>query len=198
MKKFFETSPDLALLSRLLVVAVLGLLGYTVYLGLQCISLRGQITAAAIEQQRLAGKREVDAQLQDQLNQQKDRLKKHEAKIPFVDGYIWLSKFMHGAAPGLQIAVDPPDLSAQDFVIAGDYSTGAFHVKGNGSIENFVNLLKTCEAELPFAHIRDLQFSFVDENKTRVQFNLILVLVTRLHDATVDASNTTLSTVALQ
>lgn len=187
---------DLALVSRLLALTVLALLGCVVYVALECISLRGQIITAAMEQQRVAGKHEADAQLRDQLTQQKERLKQHEAKIPFVDGYIWLSKFMHGAAPGLQIAVDPPDLSAQDFTIAGEYSTGAFHIKGNGSMENFVNLLKTCEAELPFAHIRDLQFSFVDEKKTRVQFNLILVLVTRLHDATVDASNSAVSTVA--
>ena len=186
MKKLFEFVLDCRVISRALAVVALILLAIAIRFGVRGVQQQNALDLATREKQQLESEQKSEAQIEALLGQQDERRKEFEAKIPFVDGYIWLSKFMHGAGPGLQIMVDPPDLTTQDLISSNEYTTGIFHVRGTGSIENLVNLLKACENDLPFAHIRDLQFSFVEEKSTKIQFNLVVVLVMRLHGATAD------------
>ena len=109
------------------------------------------------------------------------QLRKYEQAIPDADGYVWVSKVLHDATPKLFLVIDPPEINAQ-LLSTPEYCTGLFRVRGSGSVDELLVILKKVEEELPFARVQDLQIAFAKNGESKTDFAFSLLAVLRMNE----------------
>lgn len=157
-------------------------LAVAVWIELHRLSRRQvELSSLALRRSEFFQETHLAQRSRDVLYQRLALLGTYEERIPYVDGYVWLGKFIQNAAPELEVGIDPPEI-ASHLIFVPDYCTGLFRIRGRGQIEHFLDLLRECETGLPFAHIEAVQFAYADGKKSKIDFSISLLLVMRLHD----------------
>ena len=109
------------------------------------------------------------------------QLREYERFIPNADGYVWISKILHEAALKLPLTIDPPEISGQ-LISAPEYCTGLYRVRGTGSVDDLLVILKKIEEDLPFSRVQDLQIAFSKTPGAKVDFSFALLAVLRMNE----------------
>ncbi len=147
----------------------------------QLARLKTQAKTSAPEQETLEELKRK-RQFASQMTEKKEQLRKMESAIPPADGYVWISRLIREANPRLRVAVDPPEMTQQEIIFAPEYCTGLFRIHGGGTMTDLLMLLRKIEAELPFAHVQELQFVYPDPKESRIDFNISLLAIMRLNE----------------
>jgi hypothetical protein len=137
-----------------------------------------------IRQHEIARAQSLRLTYQSALEESTELLASYTDRIPFADGYVWLSRQLQESGPNLQFIVQPPDLQTPAVVSITNYCTGRFYVHGTGRLDDLLNLLRELEIVAPFVRVQELQFVFTDRIEHRVQFTMSLLTLMRLQTET--------------